>query len=57
MTKKHYKLIAAAFKHIREEYGGDEILNRLEDEICIVLNDDNPSFSYEKFTDASGRTD
>lgn len=69
MHKKHYKLLAAALKRARSRLDNPhvqsedewrnlsaELINDLEDDLCIVLCDDNPSFSYEKFTQESGRT-
>lgn len=73
MTHQHYKLLAEAFARTRKrledgEYVADlpmgteknpleKLIDDIEDEVCLVLNHANPSFDYQKFTDASGRRD
>lgn len=66
MHRRHYKLLAEAFarqcKEVDEMPGKDfgpgdleRLIDDIEDEVCLALSQDNPAFSHQKFTDASGR--
>lgn len=54
MTRKDYKLIAAAIKRAKPAGGHDTGIARVVREMTAALQEDNPKFNPEKFAAACG---
>jgi len=59
MTRKDYEQIAAAFARMRglineaQMFNPNIALNSIENELCAVMQSDNPRFDVDRFMSAS----